>query len=90
MNPTQAAEVMTKLGITGVDPTKMSLIMALVQSLGGQVSVDREAVESYYPEVEDSFYVPKAPKGFYLGDTKRLRKLNTPSANVFRGLLGIR
>lgn len=90
MNPGEAAEMMAALGITGVDPTKMSIIMSLVQELGGSVNVDKETVEAYYPEVDDSFYVPKAPKGFYLGDTKMLRKLNTPNANVLRRLHGIR
>lgn len=90
MNPTEAAEMMAKLGITGIDPTKMSIVMSLAEQLGGEVQVSREELEAYYPEVEDSFYVPKAPKGFYLGDTALLRRLNTPSAKVFRKLLGIR
>lgn len=88
MNPAEAAELMTALGVTGIDPTKMPIIMSLVEQLGKGVQVDGEELESYYPKVEDSFYVPKAPKGFYLGDTRMLRKLNTPDAKVLRKLVG--
>jgi len=89
-NPADIAAVIAKLGIKGVDPSKVAAAMELVQSIGGDVQIDSESVEAYYPEVEESFYVPKAPKGFYTGDTKMLRRLNTPSASVFRSLLGIR
>lgn len=99
MNPAELAEVLAKLGIAGVDPTRLSAAMTLVEALGGQVAVDPEAVKSYYPDIdEESFYLPhNLPDNFYY-DAKGLRKLNEPgnmrgltsvNSNVFRRLLGI-
>lgn len=98
MDPAQAARMMAALGIQGIDPSKMSLIMSLVQELGTEVQVDPEELQAYYPQVEDSFYMPRnVPKNFYY-DAQGLRKagkigdmrdLTSVNANVFRRLLGL-
>lgn len=98
MNPLQAAELMVGLGITGVDPTKMATIMTLVQQLGGEVRVDPDELAAYYPQTDESLYMPtNVPRNFYydgaglrnagkVGDMRRLTSIN---GNVFRRLLGI-
>jgi len=68
----------------------MALALQL-KEMGASIQVNPEDLQSYYPDVDEkSFYLPtNLPKTFYLGDTKMLRKLNTPNANVFRRLHGI-
>ncbi len=100
MNPVELAGVLAKLGITGIDPTKLSAAMTLVEALGGQVSVDPEAVKSYYPDVdEESFYLPShVPSNFYYdakglrdaGRVGNMRSLTSVSSSVFRKLLGMK
>ena len=66
MDPAKLASILEGLGISGIDPTKLSEVMALIQSMGG-VEVSEQGVKEYFPEAEESFYIPKAPKGFYVG-----------------------
>lgn len=79
MDPTQIAGLMAKLGIEGMDPTKVAAAMELVQLLGEDVGVDEEDVQAYFPaDREESMFVPKASRNFYY-DSKVLRKLVTPN-----------
>ncbi len=99
MDSAKVAELMAKMGVTGIDPSKVALAMTLLQELGGEVRVDPEELESYYPQVESDFYVPtKIPKNFYydaeglrraskVGD---MRSLTAVDPGVFRRLLGIK
>ena len=93
MNPLQVAELMASLGITGVDPTKMTAMMTIVQELGGQVSVDPEGLEAYYPKTDESLYMPtNVPKNFYYnaeslknaGRVGDMRSLTTPNLERLR------
>ncbi len=99
MDPSVLAGLMAQLGISGVDPTKLSAAMTLVEMLGGQVSVDQEALQAYYPKVDEkSLYMPtNVPKNFYYdaeglrnaGRIGNMRSLTSVNSNVFRKLLGI-
>ena len=90
MDPATLATVLAGLGITNIDPTKLSAALSLVEALGGQVPVDTEAVKSYFPDIEErSFYLPtNIPKNFYY-DAPGLRSLTMVNSGVFRRLLGI-
>ena len=78
MDVTQVASMMAKLGIEGVDPTKMSLILDLVTGLGSQVSIDVEAVKSYYPEYNENFYynAQSLRDASRIGDMRSLTAVN--------------
>ena len=95
MNPLQVAELMAALGITGIDPTKMSLIMTLAQQIGSQVKVDSEELQAYYPQTDESLYMPtNVPKNFYYdskglrnaGKVGDMRSLTTPNLDRLREL----
>ena len=82
---------MGELGIKGLDPTKVSLAMDLVQQLGADTEVDMEDIQAYYPRFESEedlrdFYIPRVPKGFY-DAPKRLRELGTPDFAYLRKLV---
>jgi len=78
MNPAELASLMLKLGITGIDPTKLSAAMQLVEGLGGQVSIDAEAVKSYYPEYNENFYynAQSLRDASRIGDMRSLTAVN--------------
>ena len=78
MDPSGLASIMLKLGITGIDPTKLSAAMELVELLGGQVSVDAEAVKSYYPQYNENFYynAQSLRDASKLGDMRSLTTVN--------------
>ena len=78
MNPAELASLMLKLGITGVDPAKLSVAMQLVESLGGQVTIDAEAVESYYPQINENFYynAQSLRDASRIGDMRSLTAVN--------------
>jgi len=90
MDPTRVTELMAKLGIKGLDPTKASAVMDLAKELGEGTEVSPEELEAYYPDVDvRSFYLPtNLPKNFYY-DAEGLKKLSRVNSNVFRRLLGI-
>jgi len=72
-------------------------LVKILKEQGVQVQVDPEELEGYFPEVEDSFYVPKVPSNFYydakgLRDAGRIgdmRGLTSVNSKVFRRLLGL-
>jgi len=87
MDPVTIAKLMGELGISGMDPTKMSAVIGLLQELGGSTEVSQEGLKSYYPEVGDSeWYIPKAPKGFYDGCFEALREASKPDYSYLRKL----
>lgn len=86
MDPVKLAELMGALGLQGLDPTKMSAVMALMQELGGGIQANPEEVKSYFPKIDDNFYVPKAPKGFYTGCFENLRRASVPNYERLRKL----
>ena len=74
----------------------------LLRKMGSEI--ESEPGEAHLPDMSDtddigSFYIPKAPKGFYDGCFARLRKagkigdlrgLTSVNSKVFRRLLGIK
>lgn len=87
MDPVTVAKVLAGLGIEGVDPSKLSALMPLLEELGASTQVNQEELKSYYPEVGDSdWYIPKAPKGFYTGCFEALREASKPDFNYLRKL----
>ena len=74
----------------------------LLRKIGSEIEL--EPGEAHLPDMSDtddigSFYIPKAPKGFYDGCFARLRKagkigdlrgLTSVNSKVFRRLLGIK
>lgn len=91
MNSDELARLIAQLGVTGVDPSKLSAALTLVEALGGQVQVSRDELDAYYPDVDTkSFYLPtNVPKNFYF-DADGLKRLSTVNSGVFRRLLGIK
>ncbi len=80
MDTSKVAQLMGELGLSGLDPTKLSAVMELLQGLGANTSVDPKQVPQYFPSIREgeSFYIPKMPKGLYTGCFNSLRDLVTP------------
>lgn len=82
------AEMLAKLGIVGIDPTKLSAAMQLIESLG-DIKVDPQELKGYFPDTGKSLYMPDKPQPGWYYDGPGLRKLTTINPKIFKRLLGI-
>ncbi len=65
------------MDLANMTPTELFSLAEQLKALGQSVQVSKEELQTYYPQVDMSFYVPKAPPNFYY------------NPKIFRRLLGI-
>ena len=94
MDPAKLASILEGLGISGIDPTKLSAVISLIGALGN-VEVNPEGIKGYFPKEDtSSFYLPKAPASFYIPRVSPAFPIKIPknfyySSEVGRRLIGL-